>query len=234
MKTLANDQIFARRTHTDSDRGNLVTAMFSSHPSVSTLSRRGMRDPIVLPGATAIEAIREKSAAQKEYAVDFTVHAHFATFADVNGNFQQDPGDDKKAWELAAAITKKKDKNEQRVFVVGDSDFLTDAAIRFGGNGLLVLDPIRWLMGEESFAGQISTEADVPISHTRKQDVAWFYSSIFVIPGLVLGLGAIVTRRGRRIRKRARDVGGAPGAPAPSPHSAAPAASSPNREGAAP
>jgi len=243
MKTLANEQIFARRTHQDGDRANLVTGLFSSHPSVSTLSRQGMRNPVVLPGATAIEAVREKSAAQKEYAVDFTVHAHFATFADNNGNFQQDPGDDKKAWELAAAISRKtdnkpdakdkakakddkQDKSEQRLFVVGDSDFLTDVAVRFGGNGLLVLDPVRWLMGEESFAGQISTEADVPISHTRKQDVAWFYSTIFVVPGLVLGLGFVVTRRGRRSRKRA---GASPSAPSSS--GAAPAAA--NSQGAA-
>ena len=176
--------------------------LYSSHPSVSTLSRQGMHAPIILPGATAIEGPHGHATANKDYAVDFTVHAHFSTFADTNGNFQPDPGEERKAWELAAAISKKKDKTEQRLFVVGDSDFLTDPVIRFGGNGLLVLDPVRWLMGEESFAGQISTEADVPISHTRKQDVAWFYSSIFAVPGLVLGLGAIVTRRRRRGRRK--------------------------------
>jgi hypothetical protein len=201
MKTLANDQIYARRTHTDSDRANLVAGLYSSHPSVTTLSRQGMRAPVVLPIATAIEATRERTAAQREYSVDFTVHAHFATFADANGNFQVDPGEERKAWELAAALSKKKDKVEQRVFLVGDSDFLTDQAVRFGGNGLLVLDPVRWLIGEESFAGQISSEVDVPITHTRKQDVAWFYGSIFAMPGLILGLGAVVTRRRRRVRR---------------------------------
>jgi hypothetical protein len=201
MKTLANDEVFARRVHQDVDRTNLVSALFSSHPSVSTLSRQGVRAPVVLPGATAIEFLPNRNAAQKEFAVDFTVHAHFATFSDDNGDFQFTRGESKRAWELAAAISKKKDKNEQRLFVVGDSEVLTDQAIRFGGNGLLALDPVRWLMGDESFAGQVSTETDVPISHTRKQDVAWFYSSIFVIPGLVLGLGAIVTRRRRRGRR---------------------------------
>jgi hypothetical protein len=209
MKTLANDQVYARRTHQDGDHANLVTGLYSSHPSVSTLSRQGMRAPVVLPGATAIEAIRDKTDAQKQYSVDFTVHAHFATFPDGNGNFQQDAGEERKAWELAAAISKKNDKTEQRIFIVGDSDFLTDQAIRFAGNGLLVLDPVRWLIGEESFAGQISTETDIPITHTRKQDVAWFYSSIFAIPGLVLGLGAIVTRRRRRLR-RTPDAGDVP------------------------
>jgi hypothetical protein len=213
MKTLANDQVYARRTHQDGDHANLVTGLYSSHASVTTLSRQGMRAPVVLPGATAIEALRDKTDAQRQYSVDFTVHAHSATFPDSNGNFQQDAGEERKAWELAAAISNKKDKTEQRLFIVGDSDFLTDQAIRFAGNGLLVLDPVRWLIGEESFAGQISTETDIPITHTRKQDVAWFYSSIFAIPGLVLGLGAIVTRRRRRLR-RAPAVGDVPPAAA--------------------
>ena len=34
-----------------------------------------------------------------------------------------------------------------------------------------------------------STEADVPITHTRKQDVVWFYSTIFLAPALVIGAG---------------------------------------------
>jgi hypothetical protein len=210
MRTLANDQVYARRTHQDADRANLVAGLYSSHPSVSTLSRQGMRAPVVLPGAMAIETLRDRTAAQKEYTIDFTVHAHFATFPDMNGNFQQDPGEERKAWELAAAISNKKDKTEQRVFLVGDSDFLTDQAVRFAGNGLLVLDPVRWLIGEESFAGQISTEVDIPITHTRKQDVAWFYSSIFAVPGLVLGLGAFVTRRRRRVRRASPLADGPP------------------------
>ncbi len=204
MKTLANDQVYARRVHQNIDQTNLVTGQFSSHASVSTLSRQGMRAPIVFPGATAVEGPtpdRNPAAPKKEYSVDFTVHGHFATYADTNGNFTHDPGEERKGWELAAAVSKKVDKIEQRLFVVGDSDFLTDQAIRFGGNGLLVLDSARWLLGEESFAGEITSEADIPVSHTRKQDVAWFYSSIFAVPGAVLALGAIVTRRRRRVRR---------------------------------
>jgi hypothetical protein len=220
LTMLANDQVYARRVHQDSDRTNLVTAFYSSHPSVSTLSREGRNAPVVLPGATAIEG-PPRGAARKDYTVDFPVHAHVATFADANGNFQPDPGEARKGWELAAAISKKtggtgqtaKDATEQRIFVVGDSDFLTDPVVHFGGNGLLVLDPVRWLMGEESFAGLVSTEADVPISHTRKQDVVWFYSTIFVVPGLVLGLGFIVTRRRPKRRRRAPTAAAAGGAP---------------------
>ena len=221
MKTLANDQIFARRAHQDSDRTNLVSAFYSSHPSVSTLSREGRNAPVVLPGATAIEG-PPRAGSHDGWSTDFPVHAHFSTFADENGNFQADPGEPRKAWELAAALSKKLDvkqdakpdgkqdakpepkkqaATEERLFVVGDSDFLTDPVIRFGGNALLVLDPVRWLLGEESFAGQISSEADVPITHTRKQDVVWFYSTTFLVPLAVLGVGFLVTRRRPRARR---------------------------------
>jgi hypothetical protein len=198
LKPLANDQVYASRTHQDVDRANLVSALYSAHPSVSTLSRQGTRAPVVLPGATAIGGPRPHAPPVDGWSVDYTVHANFSTFEDDNGNFKFDPGEVRKAWELAAAASKTTGKVEQRIFVVGDSDFLTDPVIRFAGNGLLVLDPVRWLMGEESFAGQLSSEADVPISHTRKQDVAWFYSSIFVAPGVVLAMGFLVTRRKRR------------------------------------
>ena len=68
-------------------------------------------------------------------------------------------------------------------------------------------------MGDEAFSGQTSTEADVKITHTRKQDVAWFYSTIFLAPALVIGAGVVVTRNARRKRRQGKGGdkrGGAP------------------------
>jgi len=39
-------------------------------------------------------------------------------------------------------------------------------------------------MGDEAFSGITSPEADAPVSHTRKQDVLWFYGTIFLAPAL--------------------------------------------------
>ena len=77
------------------------------------------------------------------------------------------------------------------MFVIADSDWFGDEAIKVPGNGVLALDVIHWLMGDEAFSGQTSTEADVQITHTRKQDVAWFYSTIFLAPALVIGAGVV-------------------------------------------
>jgi len=61
----------------------------------------------------------------------------------------------------------------------------------------MFVDATRWLVGEESFSGQVNNEEDVRIEHTKQQDLAWFYATIFGVPGLVLGAGVLTRRRGR-------------------------------------
>jgi len=101
--------------------------------------------------------------------------------------------------------------------VIADSDWIADEAIKVPGNSVLALDAIRWLMGDEAFSGQTSTEADVKITHTRKQDVVWFYSTIFLAPAVVIGAGVFVTRKSRGKRRKEKDgKGGKPSAPTPS------------------
>jgi hypothetical protein len=63
------------------------------------------------------------------------------------------------------------------------------------GNQVLFVDAMRWLVGEESWSGQTNTEEDVRIEHTKQQDLAWFYSTIFGVPGLVLAAGLFFRRR---------------------------------------
>jgi hypothetical protein len=189
--TLANDQAYVRRTHTDADRTNLVTATFSSHPSVTTLLRLGTRAPTIFLGAGWIDAKRGRPI---DIQVDAPIKAHHATFVDKNGNYQFDSGEERRAWELSGAVV----KGLARVFVIADSDWLADEAIQAPGNELLALDSMHWLMGDEAFQGLVASEVDLPITHTRKQDVAWFYSTIFLAPALVLGLGWVTTKRRRK------------------------------------
>jgi hypothetical protein len=194
--TLASDMAFFMKSHQDSDHAILGGASFSSHPSVTTLARLGMRAPLVLPGTGWINTRRDRP---KDVVVDSPIKAHFSTYEDKNGNFHQDPGEQKRAWEVGATAVKK----DARVFVLGDSDCLADEAIRAPGNQILAMDVTHWLMGDEAYSGIVSSEADVPITHTRKQDTVWFYSTIVLGPLAVIGLGFGVTRRGRRKRASA-------------------------------
>jgi hypothetical protein len=207
--TLASDMAFVTKTHQDSDHAIIATATYSSHPSVTTLQRMGARAPVVFPGAGWINTRRDRP---RDVIVDSPIKAHFSTYEDKNGNFHQDADEQKRAWEVGATVVKK----DARVFVLADSDCLDDEVIRFPPDQMMATDITHWLMGDESFSGVTSSEADVPIAHTRKQDVLWFYSTIFLAPVAVVGAGFAITRRGRRTRRRPPAASGGATPPPPS------------------
>ncbi len=211
---LANETQHITVRANDSDRTRLQLSSFSSHASVSTLSRNSPRAAIVVFGSGSLD--KPQSMAGK---VDFTVRSPGATFNDVNRNFKLDKDTEKsQVYNVAAAVTrplagapvpppakpddKDKGKNkppeakEMRAFVSADVDAFSDLVMtNVVGNQVLFVDAMRWLVGEESYAGQTNTEEDLHIEHTKQQDLAWFYSTIFGIPALVLGAGLFIRRR---------------------------------------
>jgi hypothetical protein len=203
---LANDKTFVRRRHNNGDRVNLATNRFSSHASVSTLSRNSARMPVVFPGVSTLE--KAPGNALPDLKVDFTVKALPETFEDKNGTFEFDASSEKRTtWNLAAAVSrnvpapagwKSKDPPEMRAFVIADADVLSDAAFGNEPNIFFAADIVRWLGGEESFSGAITNTEDVRIEHTKQKDVLWFYATILGAPGAVLALGLLIARRPRR------------------------------------
>ena len=151
------------------------------------------------------------------------LRATASTFGDRNRNNEFDDGSEKRdSYGLAVAVTQpvegasqpppeaEKDDDdiedvplpkEMRAFVLSDADALSDVVMaNFMTNQLLIVDAVRWLGGEESFAGEVNVEEDVRIEHTKQKDLVWFYSTIFGFPAVVLGLGLVVVRRSRRPR----------------------------------
>jgi hypothetical protein len=202
--TLCSDLAFARRTNQLSDRANIFTNTFSSHPSVTTLGRLGGRAPLVFVGAGHVEEVKDKP---KDVSIDFTVRAHASTWADENGNFTFDPPkEQRKQWEMTAAVTKKgkdKDKKDEgRAVVIADSDIVSDGPIDAYGNPALAIDGMKWLVGDEAIAGEPTNENDIPIVHTKKQDQVWFYGSSFLMPALALAIGWLATRQRSRSKPK--------------------------------
>jgi hypothetical protein len=198
---LANEKIHLRRRFNDSDRTILVTNRYSSHASVSTLSRHAARANAVFAGAASLDS---KPGGSSSATTDFAVKAMPDTFVDQNRDFQMQPAEKKATLNLAAAVSKKvgagddpKAQKEMRVFAVGDVDAFSDVVLGNEANAILLIDAARWLGGEESFTGAIATAEDVKIEHTKQKDLVLFYSTIFGMPSLVLGLGLLVSRRGR-------------------------------------
>jgi len=208
---LANDSQHVRRRANNSDRSLLISNRFSSHASVSTLSRNASRAALIFARTGSLVAVPNT-----DLKVDMAVRAMGGTFADVNQNYEYDKDEKKDTYNLAAAVSKalpapasadaeKKDQpapKEMRAFVVADADSVSDLLMsNFGPNRLLLMDAIRWLGGEDSFAGEVNDEEDVRIEHSKQKDLVWFYSTIVGVPALVLGLGLTVARRARRTSK---------------------------------
>ncbi len=207
---LAHDRIFWARTRQKADRLGIATGSYAAHPSVSVLNQFGMRLPLVLLGAGYLErAPKAKDACtsangclaalrDKAPSIDFTIHAEPGTWNDVDGDFEFTQGTEvRKAYELAAAVTLRPQdgRPEGRALILGDSDALSDDVVINRANSVMVLDLVRWLGGDEKLAGVVNNEEDVPVQHTRRQDKAWFYGTIFLAPALVLGAGFLATRR---------------------------------------
>jgi ABC-type uncharacterized transport system involved in gliding motility auxiliary subunit len=213
---LANDRFFVRVTHTKADRSMVFSTRFSAHPSVSTLSRNSSRVATVMLGAGHLEEIPPSIAGVKPQ-VQFTIHSMPFTWNDANGNQEFDAASEKrKVYELAAVVTrkvaqaapkkgKKSENEEMRMIVVADSDMVSDRVFRNPGNGYLFVDGLKWLGGQEAYIGETSSEEDIRILHTRKEDQVWFYLTIFGIPALVLFSGLYYTLRRRKPPKARKD-----------------------------
>lgn len=226
-----------------SDRALLPTNKFSSHAAVSTLSRNSARTAVVVNGAGSLVKLPDGKP-----QVDFAIRSLPGTFADLDRDYEFDPGEVRKVYNFAAAVSmpvaraaakpaaeadpKGKpltDDNlptEMRAFVLSDADAISDFVMaKAPTNQLMFVDAVRWLGGEESFAGEVNSEEDIPIEHTKKDDTLWFYSTILGMPLLVLGLGLWFSRRPRGKKIGARgEQGKSPSAKPEAGESQAPAA----------
>ena len=198
---LANDRMYWARTRQKTDRTGIAVASYSSHPALATLSQFGVQLPVVLLDAGSLT--RSKVLPTPPPKIEFIVRTDSSTWDDKDGNLEFDKDHEiRKAYSVGAAVTLPKpagaNATQPRAIVLGDSDTLSNLIIVNRANTVFVIDILRWLLGEPEVAGPPSNEEDVPVRHTRRQDVFWFYSSVFVAPGLVLLAGWLVTRKRRK------------------------------------
>ncbi|MGQ0507851.1 MAG: Gldg family protein [Myxococcaceae bacterium] len=207
---LADDRAYLNRTSQVSDRSASVVASFTSHPSVNTLSQYSGRVPVFLQESGAFELIQPKP---EGLSTEATVRTLPSTFNDLNGNFNFDPpAETRKSWDFAIAVTAKQaagktQAEEGRALLFADSDVLADLFISGNrANEALILDSLKWLSGDEAISGTVNSEADTPVQHTKKDQVVWFYATVFLAPALVLACGFWVTRRRRPRARKGQSV----------------------------
>jgi hypothetical protein len=194
-----------RRTQTPADRANIYSNRYTAHPTVTMASRHSSRVATVFVRAGAIER-HEGSDVLEGIHVVFPLKSSGDVWLDTDGTFERNPEtESQKQVNLMAAVTiPNPDGEEGRLVLVPDGNFISDALIRNPGNGLVFGDIMQWLIGEEQIVGDVSSEEDIRIEHTRDEDKIWFYATSFGAPLPLLGVGMWMAVRRRRLTRARR------------------------------
>lgn len=90
-------------------------------------------------------------------------------------------------------------KPRQRIMVVGDSDFLTNALLSYGGNPELAMKMINWLASDDTFLDiptKVATDLEL---HLSSQATIWLgLVFLFVLPLSLFSTGLFVFLRRRK------------------------------------
>lgn len=214
---VTDDQAFLPQRGTPADRRFAITTQFSAHASTTALSRSVDKGLVLIESGALEDAPITAKGEQPKKTI--TIRTMESSFLDTNDNFSFDAATEKRQrWNVGAAVegpmitgADGKKKDGYRVLVFADADLFADALVANAmGRAAVVLvsgplldDSVKWLGGEEVFAGEVVSEDDKPIKHTKSQDAVWFTLTIVGAPLLVLTLGLVGTwaRRRRSVRR---------------------------------
>jgi hypothetical protein len=200
--TVASESQHMARAHNESDRGIIVTNRYTSHPTVTTVTRHQREVATVLVNGVALKASTAQAVPKPQ--VTFPLRSGADSWRDLNGNWKRDPEEKSEVLNLMAAVTLEGEGDaEGRAVIIGDGDVITNKVAQNNGNMLLFVDSLAWLVGNEDLSGEVSSEEDRPIEHSSEQNKVWFYATTFAVPAPILLLGAWVAR-GRRKRAESK------------------------------
>jgi hypothetical protein len=100
---------------------------------------------------------------------------------------------------VGMALTRMVNEQEQRVAVIGDSQFASNGYIGYGANRQLLRNLVSWLTADEGLL-KLSprTAPDTQIDLTQNQAVVLAIGLLLVFPGLILFSGLFIWYRRRR------------------------------------
>jgi hypothetical protein len=207
-----SDTSHMARNYNDSDKGIVFSNRYSSHPSVTTVSRHQREVATVFVNGGGLKQVTGK--AEPKPRVTFPLRSDPQFWRDLDGNFRRDPQEKTEMLNMMAAVSidrsgpaaakpkdaadAKNDSGEGRAVVIADGDFITNKIAPNNGNLLLFVDSLAWLVGNEDLSGESTSEEDIAIEHTTDRDKVWFYGTTFVVPLPIALAGVWVARRRRR------------------------------------
>ncbi len=175
------------------DRINIGTNKYTSHESVTQLSKHSNEAVLIIPGAGSLS-----EAEGHPGKVTITVKGMPDWFHDLDGDYEADKDLEKRGGLEVAAVatgpTSSGDKSEWRAAAISDASFLSNAFIRNPANAAYAVDTVAWLTADAALGGDTQSEEDVRIQHTKEDEGLWFYGTSAVLPALVFVLGAFRVR----------------------------------------
>ncbi len=200
-----DDEIHYGGAGSIANRRLVLTNRFSTHPAVNAAGRGMGRAGLMMNGPGRVSEAEDLDGLR----VTMIVNSLSTNYQDRNNNFRFDEEIEVKGSHGIAAAVERVAGGQSaedargdgmRALVYADADLFTDPVMASQLiNTAVVADGIQWLGREEELSGEVVSEADVPIVHTRSENVIWFYSIIWGAPLLVLGAGLLVLYRRRRV-----------------------------------
>jgi hypothetical protein len=161
---------------------------------------QGFQTTTIYPAAAALEMDAE-SDFQAE-AILSSAQQSWTETGPVKGNVQFDADGDERQGPLpiAYALTRAvNEKTQQRIVVVGDGDFLSNAYIGNVGNLDMGLRMVNWLIHDDRFIDiPAKTTTDKSLQLTETSVAVIGFGFLLVIPLSLMGTGFLIWRRRKR------------------------------------
>ena len=174
-------------SQTPLDKRNIATNKFSTHASVTTLSRNNKQLYVGFAGAGHLE-----KSGDSETKLTTTIRTLDNTWLDTNGDLQQNADEKSQVFDLIIAGTgtapeapKDAKDTEYRIIVTADTAWLSNELLFTNpskGNIITLSESLAWLVKDESTAGTVNDEKDVKIVHSQEGQGWIFYGTVFLIP----------------------------------------------------
>jgi len=175
------------------DRAFVYTNKFTSHESISDLSKRSTELVVVTPG---VGSISEAPSHTGKYTS--IIKGMPDWWADGNGNYEFNPEIEKKgSVDIGAVITgPASDNKEWHALVMADATWLSNlVVVQVPGNQVLFTGGVGWLSQDPAIGGETESEEDVKIQHNKEGQQWWFFGAAVGVPALVMMIGALNVRR---------------------------------------
>ncbi|MDF1563620.1 MAG: Gldg family protein [Deltaproteobacteria bacterium] len=174
------------------DRALLMTNAYSTHGSVSTLSRNKSRLIFVAPYSGWLETLTEQGKLTTP-----TIRTRSGAWPDADGNHALNAPEEKAAVYVIGTAAENKETGARNA-ALATLAAVSDAAVPNEANLQYVVDTVNWLTGDEALSGTVESEEDVRIEHSRDEDQAWFYGTSVLVPVIIIVAGLLRVRSRRR------------------------------------